>query len=96
MAMKLMVYEMNKNGKPRRIIDKISMLMNKLGLFKARDYWTLEYLDNKTIGAIYTIEGSSIITRFLSWATKYHGNGNKVEVHMNNDGEITKVNNIES
>lgn len=96
MAMNVMTYELNKNGKPRRIIDKVSMLMNKIGLFKARDCWTIEDSNNKTVGAIYTIEGSSIVTGFLSWATNYHGKGNEAEVHVNNDGEIIKVNNIES
>jgi len=96
MAMNIMTYEWNKNGKPRRIIDKVAMLMNKLGLFKAHDYWPIENSDNKNVGAIYTIEGSSIVTGFLSWATNYHGKGSEAEVHVNNDGEITKVNNIES
>lgn len=96
MAMNIMTYTWNKNGKPRRIIDKIAMVMNKLGLFKAHDYCTIEDESNNVVGVLYTIEGSSMVTEFLSWATNYHGKGSEAEIHVNNDGKIIKVNNIES
>lgn len=94
MAMNVMTYLWNKNGKPKRIIDKLAMGMNKIGLYKARDYWTIEEVDSKeVVGAFYTIEGSNLVTSFLSWATDCRGKDvTHSTVNADRTGRIVDVN----
>lgn len=73
MAINVMTYLFDKKGKPERMIDKISIAMSRLKLYKARDYWTLEDENNNVVGAFYSIEGPKIVTDFLSWATNIRG-----------------------